>query len=284
MKVSFIEKVTQIDDLLLYSFSRDTLPKSDPLNPTSKHFHSNAEIFACKSGVIRVKDEKDFCYDLYSGDIALVPAGVNHFKAPEEEKNSVWVSAGILCTKCKTNSKQELFSKVSRLLDSKEIMIFRKKPEFFETMEKMTKKDFFAHIKFASLFCSLAEEIAFEKEFIDVKHKQVNKDIDRLLKIDDYIHTIYNHNISNKKIAEDLFISERQLSRIVLKYYGVPLHTLMMNKRIEVAANLLSTTNCSIEEIVAKTGFNNKQSFFKEFKEHYKTTPLKYRKQFKKES
>jgi YesN/AraC family two-component response regulator len=45
-----------------------------------------------------------------------------------------------------------------------------------------------------------------------------------------------------------------------------------------VAANLLSTTDLSIENIASKVGYNYSANFSKMFKKIYGKTPLKFRK------
>ncbi len=47
---------------------------------------------------------------------------------------------------------------------------------------------------------------------------------------------------------------------------------------MNIAANLLSTTDLSIEEISQKVGYNYSANFSKMFKKTYGKTPLKFRK------
>lgn len=48
--------------------------------------------------------------------------------------------------------------------------------------------------------------------------------------------------------------------------------------RMTVAANLLSTTDLSVEEIAYKVGYQYSTNFSKMFKKTYGKTPLKFRK------
>ena len=75
-----------------------------------------------------------------------------------------------------------------------------------------------------------------------------------------------------------LYISPRQLSRIVSERYGEPLHKIIVRKRIECAEKLLFDSNLSIEEISAAVGFDTKSCFYRTFKAEYGITPLQYRK------
>lgn len=48
--------------------------------------------------------------------------------------------------------------------------------------------------------------------------------------------------------------------------------------KMMVAANLLSTTDLSVEHIAAKVGYYYSANFAKMFKKNYGKTPLKFRK------
>ena len=76
-----------------------------------------------------------------------------------------------------------------------------------------------------------------------------------------------------------LYISPRQLARIVKKRYGASLHQMIVKKRIESAAKLLVESNLSVEEIGSVIGFNTKSCFYRAFRDEYSMTPLQYRKE-----
>lgn len=59
--------------------------------------------------------------------------------------------------------------------------------------------------------------------------------------------------------------------------------TLLKRTRIEYAATLLLQTSLSIDEIRTRCGYGNSTNFYNQFKQHFGTSPLQYRKK-KKES
>ena len=83
--------------------------------------------------------------------------------------------------------------------------------------------------------------------------------------------------LTNKNIADELHIGERQLSRLVLNHYGTTLHALIVQKRISVATKLLEESTDSVENIALAVGFNNKMNFYREFKKLYNITPAQNR-------
>ena len=79
-------------------------------------------------------------------------------------------------------------------------------------------------------------------------------------------------------IAARLFISPRQLARIVKQRYGTTLHETIRKKRVTVAAKLLLDGNKTVEEIGHEVGFHSKSCFYRAFYAEFQETPLGYRK------
>ena len=86
-------------------------------------------------------------------------------------------------------------------------------------------------------------------------------------------------NIKLKDIANELFISERQLSRIIKKQYGVSFTDRKNQLRVESAKHLLAHTNLSIEKISERACFYDTSTFIKKFTESVGISPTKYRSQ-----
>ncbi len=87
-------------------------------------------------------------------------------------------------------------------------------------------------------------------------------------------------NIKLKDIADELFISKRQLSRIIKKQYGVSFSERKMQLRIENAKLLLKNTELSIEKIAERCSFYDAGTFIKKFTVCTGTSPKQYRKKF----
>ena len=83
-----------------------------------------------------------------------------------------------------------------------------------------------------------------------------------------------------KDIADELFISKRQLSRIIKKQYGVSFSERKMQLRIENAKLLLKNTDLSIEKIAERCSFYDSGTFIKKFTACTGMSPKKYRIKF----
>ena len=90
-------------------------------------------------------------------------------------------------------------------------------------------------------------------------------------------------NTTLQEIAKELFISVRQLSRIIKKQYGVSYRERKNVLRIESAKKLLAETNLSLEKIINEhVYFSSVSAFVKIFKEKVGESPTQYRKRCRK--
>lgn len=79
-------------------------------------------------------------------------------------------------------------------------------------------------------------------------------------------------------ICQELYISEQKLTSGFKELYQMTIGNYFKDLRLSEAANLLSTTDLSIEEISLRVGYSHASNLSKAFKQKYKRTPLKYRK------
>lgn len=244
------------------------------------HKHSYVEIFACLSGRISINTAQGITYELFSGDMALVPSAVEHFKAPETDPDTDWIGMGFICRELQGSFNTDLYGSFSGLAEHNSILVYKNVPKACELVKlcqlNKGEREISTVLAFLSEFIKLPK--AETPKDVPDENSQKSKNIDRLLKLDDIINTNFTKNFSNKEIADILFISERQLSRIVAKNYGQPLRLIIMKKRLDVAAELLLTTSDSVEAIAVSVGFKNKNSFHREFKKRFGKTPSEYRK------
>ncbi len=245
------------------------------------HNHSYVEMFACLEGKISINTAGGQTFELFSGDIAMVPTAVEHFKAPETLPDTRWVGMGFICREVQGDFKNDLYGSFSGIMDYHSVIVYKNVPHLCRLVDLCHQQK---NVKEISSVLSLIAELIklpkAEDRHADnnVENTQKSKNIDRLLKLDDIINTNFTRDFTNKEIAEELFISERQLSRIVTKNYGQPLRIIIMKKRLDIAAELLLTTGDSVEYIAESVGFKNKNSFHREFKKRFGMTPLSYRK------
>lgn len=106
----------------------------------------------------------------------------------------------------------------------------------------------------------------------DEKPRSVN----RRRIIDTYLRG-YLGNMDEDTLAGLLFVSRRQLSRIMKEYCQATFTEKVNDLRIGYAKQLLMTTDLHANEISQMCGFSSVQYFYRVFRKKYKTTPTKMR-------
>ena len=86
---------------------------------------------------------------------------------------------------------------------------------------------------------------------------------------------------STEQLARYLGISERQLHRCLMDYYGMSFQQKLTHTRMEKAAWYLRTTDRHVNVIATDVGYDSESGFFKVFRKYYGMTPLQYRKKYR---
>lgn len=80
-------------------------------------------------------------------------------------------------------------------------------------------------------------------------------------------------------LAEIMGYHEAYLSRRIRLVTGFSFQELLQEKRLTCAANLLSTSNLTVENIIHAVGYENQSYFHRMFRARYGATPHRYRKE-----
>lgn len=108
--------------------------------------------------------------------------------------------------------------------------------------------------------------------------KLTSSDIHAIQKSHDILEKNYSNPPSIKSLSKMVFLNEQKLKAGFSKHYHMSIGQYTNHIKMTVAANLLSTTDLSIEDIAYKVGYNYSANFSKMFKKTYGKTPLKFRK------
>lgn len=92
-----------------------------------------------------------------------------------------------------------------------------------------------------------------------------------------YIRENYAENITNDQMAKIVNYHPYYLNRVFKKYTGMTLHKYLLDYRINMAENLLLTTEITVEKIAEQVGFNSTNCFISYFKKSKDLTPSQYR-------
>ena len=81
-----------------------------------------------------------------------------------------------------------------------------------------------------------------------------------------YIIDNFNKNITLKEVADKVFLSQNYLSELFKKETGEGFYEFLSRYRVNIAKDLLTTTNLKIYEIAENIGYNDSVTFGRAFK------------------
>jgi two-component system response regulator YesN len=97
-----------------------------------------------------------------------------------------------------------------------------------------------------------------------------------ILKALDMIQSRYNGKLSQKQLAEDLYLSPEYFSYLFAKNIGETFSSFLRGYRIEQAQRLYRTQECDRKEVPYAVGFSDARYFNKVFREVAGKTPTEY--------
>ena len=98
----------------------------------------------------------------------------------------------------------------------------------------------------------------------------------------EYIQTHYEEQITEKTLAEHLYISVNYMHRLFLSNTGMTPNYYINNYRISLAKKMLQNTSLSIAQISESVGFSSGDYFCRVFKKFMGCSPSHYRRNSKK--
>ncbi|MBQ8743493.1 MAG: AraC family transcriptional regulator [Clostridia bacterium] len=244
------------------------------------HSHVSAELFAVtKGGVQIITDENTLI--LEQGDLVIVPPWVRHcmFCSTPKSEIAVW---SFICEKRNRGRVCDVYKKLHRYVSGDRPLVYRDVLDLCQSSMNVLSEDskgseILPAIRAVELLLSISDRmrdtVSVEKSFESDRY-----DINRMMRLDSIIADFCAEDIRLEGIAAELYISGRQLDRIVRRRYGKSLHSVMMEKRVQAAERLLVTTDITVEEVGREVGFTSPSGFYREFTRYYGTTPAKYRK------
>lgn len=128
-----------------------------------------------------------------------------------------------------------------------------------------------------ALLTNITIDIFRQLELTNKECHNGNEDYSRLFLCDAYFSGITQK--SPKQLAQFLQMSERQMNRCLMEFYGMSFQQKLVQSRMERAAWLLRTTDKNVSQIAQEIGYDTESGFFKEFRKRYGMTPMQYRRE-----
>lgn len=99
--------------------------------------------------------------------------------------------------------------------------------------------------------------------------------------IDDFFEVNMAENVGAEKLADELHLSRRQLTRVLQQTYGMGFREKLIRTRMDRASWLLRNTDFPVNRIVTEVGYSSEPAFFQAFRAMFGTTPQQYRTRYK---
>lgn len=118
----------------------------------------------------------------------------------------------------------------------------------------------------------------------DGGHEKINENsrflenqVGAIKKVHDRLTEDLSKRITIEELAREFYMNPTTLKTVFKDVYGNSIAAHIKEHRMEKAAELLTTTELSINEIAAKVGYESQSKFSATFKEFYQKTPGEFR-------
>ena len=248
------------------------------------HFHSYFELFYVNNGMFSIKLEneiKEFSKD----DLIVVSPGTNH-KTIMISPGTARYNINFLMEKNYLKTNFSFFDALSEAF-SGEITCLSSCYSLRDVLKKivvdiMHGDEVMLSMHFHELAVNILKKIDSPNIHPFAKPTISDSNMIRMYKLQQMIFSSPGQDISLNYIADKLFLSTRQASRIIQQYYGCTYRELVAKMRMKIAVELLENTNMTIHEIATQSGYNSIKGFYSCFKKQYNCLPTDYRKRMTK--
>lgn len=277
------------DILLDMAFTKEGLPSS---GETLMHCHPAYEIHFIIGGKLFLKLEHGEI-PVQAGDIVLVPPNVFHgFKA-----NPFFEKGYFQFTYTLKESHDDLFPEVEiaemlkTLTGLKEVTVLRSADVLHlitSIQTELQSNRMYGYTKIQSLFTQLLIDLFRVVPDQPVPHGEQRQEYRFPLKtiddsrtriIDMFIGRVvtFKEPLSIEFLAQQLNLSIKQTQRVIRQLYGKSYKQIVIDSQMEIAKDLLQTSNMSIAQIAEQSGFMDTEHFKKRFTYLTGQTPAQYR-------
>ncbi len=237
------------------------------------HTHFTYEVFFVTDGQLRLITENG--ESVYERSAVIIPPRIGHYSVPSDDK-----SYCLLLSFAKENTvlENEIKNKISSVtLSDDAIFYVRKAAEKLESRESGDNND--AELLITLLFNEIIEALlpdVISDYATQISQRHINA-------IETIINSHIKCGVKLSDIAKNVYLSKRQVSRIISKEFGCSLPELINSKRLKAAEILLRTKDISVARVAEEVGISSDGYFHTLFKKKYGVTPLQYRKLKKKD-
>lgn len=249
-------------------------------NMPVQHYHDGYEIYLQLDGK-RYLFYDNICYTLERGDMAIFkPFDIHYAESREVDYYERYVlnfQEDVLDSILSESELHFLLEKINGCVIHLNEEQTTKLLEHFRRTEEYSKQNgFFAHkLLNTAVFQLILKVVEYTEGSFEVTGKQIEPNIIKALR---YIDKHYTENISLDDIAETAHMSKFYFCRKFHSTTGATVLEYLNNVRLTKVHNLLLSTQMSIDEIAAATGFSSAVNLTRAFKKVYGNSPRDFRK------
>ena len=237
------------------------------------HTHAYHELFACTAGEMIICTEQGEI-SLRAGDLAVIPANLRHVSRVTSE-GGAYKAVGMRFIRRPCGACHDLLGRLNALCGVQARGLPSLCASVAALAEHSGADDCVPALRLTLLLCELADKTG--GACTETAPALSDRDLKRAARLDYFINTGFMNRLTAEYVASQLFVSPRQLSRLVRKRYGMSLRQAVTKKRVSVAAEMLRKDDLPAAEIALAVGFGSVHSFYRAFAEEYGLSPQEYR-------
>lgn len=268
----------------------DTVPMKifiHSINNSKMHWHKEIEILLVLKGSIKLRIGMDE-YEIQEDDLILLNPNEVHSISKTKEQNMLlalqiqpefynkyFLKFGDMIFDCKSflHKEQYRFNKIRSILAKL----------VWEINKKRAGYEFNVISNLAMLGYHLVNNFSY-KQLEHGTVESISRDIFRLNTIIDYIDKNITNKLTLKDVADNEGLSIYYLSHYIKRVMGISFQEYINLERLNLAIDLLLTTDKTITEISLESGFSNTRALNTIMQRVHNCSPTQYRKNHLKET
>ena len=276
LDIKIVTKYIQIDVDWFRVIQHYGIPNSE------WHAHTEMEFHFVVSGSMSF-NLPDRTVEVMGGQAILIPPGIQHQLVNCTGRIYKRYVLKFSLTPLSDSPEAEFLLNALNLQDARVIPIYGRVMELLEdcmreAIERIGGFMTMVETCLMMILTEVARELTRANKASYTVREKIPIDVVRMQHVQHILDTGGAMPISVDALARMLFLSTRQLQRIVQRQSGMTLHEWMMRARYVKAKELLKKPDLSIAEVAHRLGFASQQSFCRFFRKMEGEPPARYRK------
>lgn len=146
-----------------------------------------------------------------------------------------------------------------------------------EAVERINGFTTVIEMNLLGILTAVARELTHSAKAAYPVREKINVDQQRMQQIMNLVEADESGTMSVEELSQKVFLSPRQIQRIVQRQSGMTIRELMMRTRLKRAREMLKNPDIAIADIAQHTGFASQQSFCRFFRKMEGEPPAHYR-------